>query len=138
MGYFENLILQRVYFFIGEIEETLSEYLKTSLLINIDIEQCIYDEQLFLTIELRDDFVLVVKEEYSFEHHKLKIEYNYTLLSSNYKPIVSFDNSPHHPRLTTFPHHKHYYPKSRYKPVNFTGEFIDALQEIYWIVENKK
>jgi len=137
MGFFENLILQRVYFFIGEIEATLEEYLDTPVLDYFDVDECATFEELFLKIKLNNGCMLTVKEEYTFEHHRLTIQYNYTLLSPDDKPIISYDNSPHHPRLESFPHHKHFYPKSKYEPMSYNGDFVQALQEILWIMENR-
>ena len=51
MGFYENLILQRVYSFIGEIEEILEEYIETPILDNLDVERCIRDEEIFLKIK---------------------------------------------------------------------------------------
>ncbi|MDI6794765.1 MAG: hypothetical protein QME81_18180 [bacterium] len=39
--------------------------------------------------------------------------------------------------VSSFPHHKHYYPRDKYKPVAFSGNLIDFLQEVKWKMESQ-
>jgi len=51
----------------------------------------------------RDRYRVVVTELLSDGAVK---KYSYTLLIDD-KPILRYDNAPHHPEIATFPHHKH-------------------------------
>ncbi|GEM_PF-4299502 len=138
MELFENLLLQRIYTLIGEVEETFEDYLEHSILDSTEIEYALIEESFFIRITLIGGFVLIIKEEYSMEHHRLQILYNYTLLSPDTKPVISYDNRPHHGNLETYPNHKHYYPKSKYNAMAFNGDVNQALHEMLWIIENSK
>jgi len=52
---------------------------------------------------LIDDCKIYVME---FISDKRLVKYSYTLLLQD-KVIVRYDNAPHHPNITTHPHHKH-------------------------------
>lgn len=47
--------------------------------------------------------------------YPVRISYAYTYLR-NENRIFRYDNAPHHPEVTTHPHHKHIGPKDRLTP----------------------
>ena len=135
MDLFDYLISQRVYFLIGELDSRLSRYMRDAVHEVIDIQQAIYAKELFCKIRLQNDEILLIREVYSLHGYELDVFYNYMLLTADESPLFSYDNSPHHPRLATFPHHKHFYPKRKHAPVGFSGRLQDALEEIRWFLE---
>ncbi len=55
--------------------------------------------------------LLAVKSEYRVFVAELLVggkiaKYSYTLLHGE-RPVLRYDNAPHHPNIETFPHHKH-------------------------------
>lgn len=53
-------------------------------------------------IASRLDFVEVKQAD-----KQAKIKYRYHYMDANQALIFRYDNAPHHPNLSTFPHHKH-------------------------------
>mgnify|MGYP000047011166 FL=1 len=56
-------------------------------------------------------------------------KYSYTLLHKN-KPLLRYDNSPHYPHISTYPHHKHV--KETINPLQKPSieEFMKETQEV--------
>lgn len=135
MGLLDYLISQRVYFLLTEITAHLSVHLRDAVYEVIDVEQCVDARKLLCKIRLQNDAALAIREAYSLRGHELYVFYNYMLLAADESPVFSYDNSPHHPHLTTFPHHKHFYPKRKHAPIGFSGQLQDALEEIRWFLE---
>lgn len=61
-------------------------------------------EYLKMTVHFQDGSTLQIREFY--DHQKL-LAYSYYWLDPNKKLIIGWDNSPHHYKLKTHPHHKH-------------------------------
>lgn len=120
---------------IGELDLRLARYLRDAAHEVIDIQQAIYAKELFCKIRLQSDEMLLIREVYSLHGYELDVFYNYMLLAADDSPRFSYDNSPHHPHLVTFPHHKHFYPKRKHAPIGFSGQLQDALEEIRWFLE---
>ena len=137
MGFLENLVTLRIQQVLSEISVHFSELIKASPYETLDTARFVYAGELLFTVEFNDGSSLVILEKYSLMHYALKITlYNYIYLDSSNNPIVSYDNSPHHPEISSFPHHKHYYPKRKFRPLPFSGDLLDALSEIKWIMTN--
>jgi hypothetical protein len=135
MELLDYLISQRVHVLLNEIETRLSAYLRDDVYEVIDVEQCVHARKLLCKIRLQNDTVLAIREAYSLRGYELGVVYNYMLLAADESPLFSYDNSPHHPHLSTFPHHKHFYPKRKHAPIGFSGRLQDALEEIRWFLE---
>ncbi len=135
MELLDYLISQRVYFLLNEIEARLSAHLREAVYEVIDVQQCVDARKLLSKIRLQNDTILAIREAYSLRGYELEVFYNYMLLTAAESPLFSYDNSPHHPHLATFPHHKHFYPKRKHTPVGFSGQFQDALEETRWFLE---
>lgn len=55
-----------------------------------------------------DNSLLSLFQHVCFKEGKLIItDYRYHYMDSKNRLIFRYDNAPHHPDLTTFPHHKH-------------------------------
>ncbi len=55
-------------------------------------------------IQLIDGSNLRIIEEWSNQH---LVQYSYYWLDEENNLIIGWDNAPHHPQITTYPHHKH-------------------------------
>lgn len=126
----DSLIIIRFYHLLTIVLDNLGTCIKTNPLLTLDSDTIINHRTLDITIELLNGGVLRFYEEYEYQDYKLRVKYHYLYLDSNQESILSCDNSPHHPEVSTFPHHKHYYPKESYKPIAFSGELIDFLEEV--------
>jgi len=136
MGHLDNLIRLRIYNIVGLITETFGEYIKIAPYKKIDVESWVNLEKFFFDCILSDGSKFYVAEEYRLVNYRLEISHYFYALSDHFgNMILSFDNAPHYPELVTFPHHKHFYPKSKHRPVGFSGDLKDALEEIRWIIE---
>ena len=60
--------------------------------------------------------------------YPVRISYAYTYLNEG-RRIFRYDNAPHHPEITTFPHHKHIGPQERLAPAD-QPSLSQVLQEI--------
>ena len=64
----------------------------------------------YVFISGRIDFLAGGRLEFS-EFHDLsvptKVKYRYHLMDSGKQMVFRYDNAPHFPQLTSFPHHKH-------------------------------
>lgn len=137
MTLLDYLITQRVYSLLETVDTFLSPLLAVSVYAFVDIQECRYTEKFFVKFPFQNGMQMVIREAYALQRHQLMIQYNYTLLSATGQPILSYDNRPHHPAIPSFPHHKHYYPKSRYTPVAFSSDFIDVVSDIKWVIEHR-
>lgn len=97
-----------------------------------NIDDFVAAQELILRCGLTNQWNLRIREGYLIADYQLEIEYGYVLLDSAGAVIFSCDNTPHHPQVRTFPHHKHRYPKDRFKPTEFSGRFADFLEEVLW------
>jgi hypothetical protein len=80
-----------------------------------------------------DDSKLFIREEYQLVDWELTIRYGYVYLDASGNEVLRFDNSPFHPEVWSFPHHKHSAEVSGAKP--FSGELRDVITEIDALVE---
>lgn len=137
MGHEENLIIDRVYYVLSILHEIFGQLIAEDIYSAFDPFKTTIYKELSLNIKLADNSILCICEEYEYQNYELLIpKYNYIYLDSTSQSVISVDNSPHHPELSTFPHHKHYYPKENYKPAAFSGKIIDFLQEVKWKIES--
>ena len=135
MGHFEFLIIERVYKIISWLWNIFPSLSGNDLHSTVDIDQVVNEKVLVLRIGFPNQFKIVINEKYSYQSYNLKIfHYHYMLLDPQETPVVSFDNSPHYPELDNFPHHKHFYPKDKHSPASFSGNLLDALKDIKWII----
>ena len=136
MGHIETLIFLRINYILNELIDCLSELLVDSPFEVVDIELSTWTHQFYYRFYFENGWSLIIYEKYFFAEYQLKISrYHYALLSPQKETHLSFDNCPHHPHLSTFPHHKHFYPKHEHSPVGFSGEIVDAFEEIKWLME---
>lgn len=126
----DSLITIHTYNLLSLLIDSLGSLIKTNPLLTFDPNKITDRKALNIAVELVNGSMLRFYEEYNYQDYNLKVKYHYLYLTSDQKPILSCDNSPHHPEISTFPHHKHYYPKESYKPLAFSGELIDFLQEV--------
>ncbi|HIE26797.1 TPA: hypothetical protein EYP66_05885 [Candidatus Poribacteria bacterium] len=85
------------------------------------------------SITFADGSNLFIREEYQLIDWKLAIRYGYVYLDANGNEVLRFDNSPFHPEIWSFPHHKHSKETPDAKP--FSGELRDVIAEIDALVE---
>lgn len=136
MNHLDHLIRLRIYEVLEEVSDYLEGYLETSPYLDVDVEFWVALSRFFYDFDLGDKGSFVLSEEYTFSRYTLSVtHYHYAYINADGKSQVSYDNSPHHPDLSTFPHHKHYYPKRRNEPAGFSGELSDALREIRWLLQ---
>lgn len=136
-GLFDSLIRHRVYQILSNISIIFSDSVEEEFYASIDLEEAIILEQLKLRPELINGDSFFISELYSIENYQLNIIYCYFYFDAEAKIILGSDNSPHHPSLFTFPHHKHYYPKAINPPVGFSGNIVDALREFKELMETR-
>ncbi len=84
------------------------------------------DEYLKIVIRFPDGSTLRVTEEW--DRGKL-VHYSYFWLTPDNHLKTGWDNSPHHKRLETFPHHKHIGDRRNIQP-----SFETCLEEVMEIV----
>ncbi|MBI3194744.1 MAG: hypothetical protein HYZ34_09820 [Ignavibacteriae bacterium] len=137
MPHLDNLIRERAYTVLAILSELFEDKLLTSPLENFEIQEIFVSRELALTLQLIDGSIVECYEKYKLSEYQLDIKYYYAYKDSSGNTLVSFDNTPHHSDMPTFPHHKHHYPKNRYKPLSFSGNIYHAMAEILWIVENR-
>lgn len=131
MGLKENLVAIHIYSVLSLLVEHLSSLMKTEPYLDFDPEQFIKEEELDILIELIDGSRIYCIETYEYEDYTLKVcDYNYSFVNTHQNLIFSCDNSPHHPQVPTFPHHKHYHQKQAQQPVAFSGRLVDFLAEV--------
>lgn len=71
-----------------------------------------------LKIVFIDNSILFVNEVVTFYNTFLK--YSYHWQSADNQMIVRWDNAPHHPTISTFPHHKHISSNENVQPSSET------------------
>jgi len=135
VDHFESLISIRVYDIIYMILSAFPHLSAPELYNRFDLETAITTKSVDTKVEIGGGYWLTITEKYFYQAHQLKMLYNYSLLNPDGSLLISYDNSHHHPGLPNFPHHKHYYPKRKYPPISFSGEFADALSDMRWIIE---
>jgi len=127
----DYLIVLRIYTVLSLIFEKLGPFLEDPRYPD-NIDDFIAAQTLVLRYQLTNQWKLHVKEGYVIEKYQLEIEYGYVLMNEGGDFVFSCDNVPHHPQVRTFPHHKHRYPKDRFKPTEFSGRCEDFLEEVLW------
>ena len=85
------------------------------------------------SITFVDGSKLFIREEYRLVDWELAIRYGYIYLDTDGNEMLRFDNSPFHPEIWSFPHHKHSAEYPDAKP--FSGELRDVIAEIDALVE---
>jgi hypothetical protein len=132
MNLLDVLIVQRIYTILELLYERLRAYLEEELYSTLDVEKAVVEELCNFGVKLVSGFRLHIFETYAVENFQLVIaRYNYALYEKE-EPVLSCDNAPHHPGVRTFPHHKHRYPKDRFKPTAFSGQIEDVLEDVLW------
>jgi hypothetical protein len=127
----DYLIALRIHTVVSLIFERLGPFL-TDPRYPDNVDEFIVGRELILRYQLTNQWKLRIKEKYFIEDYQLRIAYGYVLINEVGDHIFSCDNMPHHPQVRTFPHHKHRYPKDRFKPTEFSGRFEDFLEEVLW------
>jgi hypothetical protein len=63
--------------------------------------------------------------------YPVRINYAYTYLRND-QLIFRYDNAPHHPEITTHPHHKHIGPKDRLAPADqpHLGQILAEIEAL--------
>ena len=129
MRTYEDYLPERRFYELAEIinsSRSLKEgyYLcKTTDGFEVSVTHEFHDE-----VEFVDGSKLFIKERYFLERRALLIKYVYIYRNANGLEIFRCDNSPHHPDVWTFPHHKHYVHTDRIYP--FSGGLADFISEI--------
>ena len=85
------------------------------------------------SITFVDGSKLFIREEYQLVDWELVIRYGYVYLDVSGSEVLRFDNSPFHPEVWSFPHHKHLAGVPDVKP--FSGELRAVISEIDALVE---
>lgn len=95
------------------------------------VETAIISSDLQINMPLAEGFTLILREEYEFSLHKLKLHsYSYNLLEQNGNSALRCDNLPYHQtdykghRLTHPPHHVH---DKLGRISSFTGDLEDFI-----------
>jgi hypothetical protein len=132
MSLSDFLILQRTYSILELLYDRLDASLEEERYGTLDADKAVVEELWSFGVKLVSEFHLHIFEVYTVENFQLLIvRYNYALYQKGV-PILSCDNAPHHPEVSTFPHHKHRYPKERFKPTAFSGRIEDFLEDVLW------
>ncbi len=77
-----------------------------------------------LKISLVNEDVLHLRESWSRDRLE---HYAYYWLDNDNKLKIGWDNAPHHPKITTHPHHKHFEQQSNVQPSE--EENLEAVLE---------
>lgn len=95
------------------------------------VETAIISSDLHINMPLAEGFTLILREEYEFSLHKLKLHsYSYNLLEQNGNSVLRSDNLPYHKtdykghQLTHPPHHVH---DKLGRISSFTGDLEDFI-----------
>lgn len=135
MNHLGNLIRLRIYNILEWTTEILDNYLILPFM-EVDIELWTYLEKFYYEFTLINNQRLYLSEEYTLVNYRLEISrYFYSYYDEKGNPRMRFDNAPHYPQLHTFPHHKHLYPKEKHRPIGFSGDLRDTLEEVKWVIE---
>ena len=136
MEHFEALIAVRVYDVIHAILTVFPSLSGAELYEKFDLDRALHSRRIRGKVSLSKGYSITVSEKYLYRNYKLVTLYNYSFLNDRGEFILTYDNSPHYPDLVNFPHHKHLHPKDIHPPLSFSGELIDALREIGWMISN--
>jgi len=90
---------------------------------------CLTEETLRLVLVLNDGVTLRVAERWQ---SGILVRFSYYWLNAENKLKVGWDNSPHHKRLESFPHHKHVGEQAKRVASNET-----CLEEVIAVLEGK-
>ncbi|MFN0050332.1 MAG: DUF6516 family protein [Cytophagales bacterium] len=77
-------------------------------------------------IRLKEGSVIYLREIYI---KGLLIDYSYYWFDVDEKLKIGWDNAPHHPELSTFPHHKHYLDKVAESDEKTLTEVLEFVSE---------
>ncbi len=102
---------------------------------SIDIYEVVDRERFKLEVPLVDGWSILIFEIYQIEDYTLTIEYFYLLRNPSGDIIYGYDNAPHHPYVMTFPHHKHRYPRDQFRPTEFSGQFVNFLEDVIYEIQ---
>lgn len=69
--------------------------------------------------------------------HIKKLEYSYQIRNKSGKTILRYDNSPHFPKMPTYPHHKHIIGEARAR-ANYDTDLKMFLLEAKRIAKEKR
>ena len=134
MSLTQFLILQRVFGIVSLLIERLN-HLIPDVLPPIDMDEVVVWEEFDLEVVLVDGWSILISEQYEIEDYTLSIRYAYLLRDPSGAIIYGYDNAPHHLGVRTFPHHKHRYPKDQFRPTEFSGSFVDFLEEVVYEIQ---
>jgi hypothetical protein len=137
LEHLEALIAVRVYDIINTILVVFPSLSSVKLYEEFDLDKAIHFRRIRSKVSLPKRYSVTISEKYLYRNYKLVILYNYSFLNAKGEFVFTYDNSSHYPDLANFPHHKHFHPKDKYPPVSFSGELIDALREIMWMIERE-
>jgi len=73
----------------------------------IDVNEADDQGHLTASLLLAGGYRLEADARLTFADRPEVYRYSFQLLDSNSNQVLRFDNEPHHPRLTGFPHHLH-------------------------------
>ncbi len=131
----EQLVIDRCWTIYELITSTFT--VNENFLVNFisDIESVLLTYRLYFKITIaKDEYYLIIQEEYNFHFHELAIEnYSYILTDKTEQTLIWSDPAPHHKtdyrgqNLTHYPHHLHD-PKGKIR--NFSGKIEDFLREV--------
>ena len=107
---------------IESIWATLGEFVREIIPLQVDFHA------FKLKATLTDRSTLRISEQY---HHDRLETYAYYWLDQNDRLLIGWDNAPHHPRLPTFPHHKHVASQDNRQPSDETSpeEIMAAIRD---------
>jgi len=105
---------------ILDIYAKYGDYIKEIIPLKIE------DEYMKIVIHLLDGTSLRVTEEWDGD--KL-VHYSYYWLTPDNQLKIGWDNSPHHRKLETFPHHKHVARQADRQP-----SFETCLEEVMEVI----
>ena len=80
------------------------------------------DETLKIVLEFEDGTTLRITERWRDEE---LIRYSYYWLDGETQLKVGWDNAPHHPTVSSFPHHRHMGPDG--EPIPSTEQTLDDV-----------
>ena len=60
-----------------------------------------------IDIDLIRSYRLTIMEYFTVSANVIR--YRYHLMDNDNNPVIRWDNAPHHPDISTFPHHVHYW-----------------------------
>ncbi len=94
--------------YLDQIEQTVLQYCNIS--VDRYVEEILTSERVNLRIRIRfkSGHLLEISEAVVAKNNRLiHLDYRYHCQDQQNHLIFRYDNTPHFPRLSTFPHHKH-------------------------------